>query len=108
MEKFVYIHDGTTVHLFPAKNFRGGTPTSDTVLEIFFTPIQEDGRAVGKDNDIVAITTSSNNKHKDVLISITDELALGEKPLVVIFDSPTSEKIDSNIASVAITPAPEP
>jgi hypothetical protein len=108
MEKFIYIHDGTAVHLFPAKNFRGGSPASDTVLEICFTPIQEDGRAAGKDNDIVEITTSSNNKHKEVLVSITNELALGENPLVVIFDSATSEKINSNIASVAVTKSTEP
>ena len=108
MEKFIFFNDGSHAKLYPAKNFRGGAPQSDTTLELYFTPLGEDGRTAGKDNDIVTITTSSNNKHKDVLLSITNDLALGENLVVAVFDSTTSEKIDDNISSIAYTISSEP
>jgi hypothetical protein len=108
MEAVVYFNDGTSVIWYPLESFQGAHPTSDTVLSLFFTPKGEEGRAMGKDNDIITLTLSSNNKHKEVLDSISDSFCFPPKALITIFDSDESIKINDYIQSWSWTPSSEP
>ena len=87
MEAVAYINDGTSVAWWPVKNFKGCSPRSDTTLEMYFTPIHEAGQAPERDNDVLILTMSSDNKHKDVMQAIADAFCFPEKSVVTIFDS---------------------
>jgi len=104
MEKFIYIGVvGSESLMYPAESWRGAHPVSDTELNLYFTPINEGGLASDKDNDIVTVTTTDNNKHKEVLQAIVESVSLGENLITVIFDDDTGEKIHTQIASIATT-----
>ena len=71
MERFVYLFDNSSIGLvYPTESFQGAHPASDTTLELYFTPITEEGYAPGKDNDVITLTLSNNNVHKLSLIHI--------------------------------------
>ena len=106
MEKFFYIGDisaSSISYAWPIESWRGAHPASDTTLNLYFTPILEIGLAPDKDNDVVTLTLSSNNKHKDVLESIAESMLTNEGSVITIFDVDTSEKINDYISGVSIT-----
>ena len=105
MEKFIYIGNvsGSISLLYPVESWRGAHPASDTTLNLFFTPITEGGMYPDKDNDIITVTTTDNNKHKDVLEALVEEVNYGEKGVTILFDADTGEKVHTQIASVSYT-----
>tara|TARA_R100001015_G_C4592336_1_gene147777 strand:- start:32 stop:358 length:327 start_codon:yes stop_codon:yes gene_type:complete len=108
MNKFLYIDDASSLKvMYPADSFRGSSPTSDTTLELYFTPLPEEGRAPGKDNDIVELTITAN-KHKDVLQEVVHSIFYSDDYLIAIFDSVLGVKISTHIGSVARTASSEP
>jgi len=108
MNKFLYIDDNSSLKvMYPADSFRGSSPTSDTTLELYFTPLPEEGRAPGKDNDIVELTITAN-KHKDVIQEIVHSIFYSDDYLIPIFDSALSLQVSSLISSVARTASSEP
>lgn len=109
MERFVYFHNGSTFGLvYPVESFQGAHPASDTTLELYFTPITEEGYAPGKDNDVITLTLSSNNVHKGVMLAVGEAMGELEENFTVIFDSSTGEKIHSSISSFGYTPSSDP
>jgi glycerol kinase len=108
MEVVAYLNDGTTVVWWPVKNFKGCQPRSDTTLEMYFTPVNQRGQAPGRDNDVIVLTLSSNNKHKEVIQDITEAFCFPEKSVVTIFDSDESVKISSHISSYSLTMSQDP
>mgnify|MGYP004452288899 CR=1 FL=1 len=108
MNKFLYIDDGSTLKvMYPDTSFRGTSPTSDTTLELYFTPLPEEGKAPGKDNDIVELTIAAN-RHKDVIQEVVNSIFYSDDYLIAIFDSVLGVKISTHISSVARTESSEP
>ena len=105
MEKFIYIGNVTSNMslLYPAEPWRGAHPASDTELNLYFTPIVEGGLYPDKDNDVITITTTDNNKHKDVLEALVEEINFGDSHVTVIFDADTGEKVHTQITSISAT-----
>ena len=103
MEALVYFNDGTSCRWWPLESFKGSHPRSDTTMELCFTPLLEEGKAPGKDNDIIVLTLNSANKHKEVMEAIAEAFVNPEDPLIIIFDSDESVSISSYIASFSVT-----
>jgi len=104
MEKFIYIGNVTSSIslMYPAESFRGAHPASDTTLNLYFTPIIEGGLASDKDNDVITVTTTDDNKHKEVLEALVNAIN-EDNHVTVIFDADTGEKIHSQISGVSAT-----
>lgn len=108
MNNFLYIDNNSTLKvMYPSVSFRGSSPTSDTTLELYFTPLPEEGRAPGKDNDIVELTIVTN-KHKEVLQDIVHSIFYSDDYLIAIFDSVLDVKVSTHISAVARTASSEP
>ena len=106
MERFFYIGDiaaNNISYAWPIESWRGAHPLSDTELNLYFTPHLEIGLYPDKDNDIVTLTLSSNNKHKDVLESMALEMNTSQSPVITIIDIDASEKINDYISSLTVT-----
>lgn len=122
MEKFFYVRKDATLandddnvngsNLFPVSAFSGAEATADGTLVLYFKQrinwqLANDSATTEGKSDTLSLTIG-NNKHKDVLQSITTALAgkvkkYKDTAFIVIFDAVTGEKIDSNIT--AVTPA---
>jgi hypothetical protein len=122
MEKFFYVRKDATLandddnvngsNLFPVSAFSGAEATADGTLVLYFKQrinwqLPNDSATTEGKSDTLSLTIG-NNKHKDVLQSITTALAgkvkkYKDTAFIVIFDAVTGEKIDSNIT--AVTPA---
>tara|TARA_R100001443_G_scaffold21957_2_gene34179 strand:+ start:410 stop:745 length:336 start_codon:yes stop_codon:yes gene_type:complete len=106
MEKFFYIGDISASNIglsYPVESWRGAHPSSDTVLNIYFTPVDEGGLASDKDNDVIHLTLSSANKHKDVMESIVEAMNTSDEHVINIIDIDNSLKINDYISSVSVT-----
>lgn len=122
MEKYFYVRKDSNLandddnvngsNLFPVSSFTGAEATADGTLVLYFkqrinfSTISDSVLTEGR-NDTLSLAIG-NNKHKDVLQSITAALVGNTKKykdtaFIVIFDAVTGEKIDSNIT--AVTPA---
>ena len=77
-------------------------------MELCFTPLQEEGKAPGKDNDIIVLTLNTANKQKDVMEAIAEAFVNPEEPMITIFDSDESIKISSYIDSYSVTFSSDP
>ena len=106
MEKFFYFGNVAAGNLslaYPVENWRGAHPEDATTLHLYFTPMLEMGLSPDKDNDIMILTLSSDNKHKDVLESICEALNTSEDGVIVIVDIDSGEKINSYISAISVT-----
>ena len=106
MERFFYIGDvaaNNISYAWPIESWRGAHPASDTTLNLYFTPLQEIGLAPDKDNDVITLTLSDNNKHKDVLEAMALEMNSSEKPVITIIDVDASVTVSRFISSFTIT-----
>ena len=102
MEKFFYFGDITSSDSalsYPVESWRGSHPEDDTTLHLYFTPINEQGLAPAKDNDVMVLTIGTN-KHREVLTSIAESVG-DEENFIVIADNDNSIYIDSNIVTWA-------
>ena len=105
MEKFIYFGtlSGSIYLVYPAESFRGAHPASDNTLNLYFTPMVEGGLASDKDNDVITIQTTDNNKHKEVLEALVDEINHGESHVTIVIDKDTGEAVHSQIVGITIT-----
>lgn len=108
MEGLIYLNDGTSVYFFPVDSFQGCLPTDDDKLEMYLTPILEEGYAPGKDNLVIEFTLTEDNKHKEVMLAIADALVFPETPIVTLFDSVSSVKVSEYISSFTGTASTDP
>tara|TARA_R100001440_G_scaffold46485_2_gene66212 strand:- start:46 stop:435 length:390 start_codon:yes stop_codon:yes gene_type:complete len=112
-EKFLYFTEqaaGTDfdaandLACYPVSKLVGFTnPTTKTQLELMFTPMLESTGGTNHDKVLLNIT---ENKHKEVIQAILNEIAFGNDTIIVIADNFAGEflSIQPNAATpVAIT-----
>ena len=108
MSKLIYFNDNSNAkYVYPMQSFRGLYPRSDTTLEMYFTPMAENGYAPGRDNDVYVLTIGTN-KHKEVMFAIGEAMINGEDPLLTIVNTATSEFIHSEVSSFTVTLSSDP
>ena len=109
MEKFLFFRNSSanTSIAYPKQSFRGCYPRSDTTLEVYMTPIAQQGFAPGRDNDVWLLTITAN-KHKDVMEAISEALNVTEDLVIVIFDDVDSEAVSTYISNVSVTVSSDP
>ena len=108
MEKYAIFNKSSTDDVdeghisIPVSCFKGAVPSSDTVLELYFSTIRFAGANKGTDNFQVSLTINAN-KHKDVLGAIAEEFATGENINITIADAEAGTYLHSDITGVAWT-----
>ena len=105
MEKFIYIGSltGNISLVYPAESWRGAHPASDNTLNLYFTPIVEGGLFPDKDNDVITIETTDDNKHKEVIEALVNEINHGDSHVTVLIDKDSGESVHSQISGVTAT-----
>jgi hypothetical protein len=105
MKKFVIFNKSSTDSIdeghisLPVSSFNGCCPTSDTVLELYFSTLRYAGINKGVDNFMVSLTINAN-KHKDVMEAISEEFSTGETINIVVADAEAGTYLHSDITGV--------
>ena len=106
--KFLYFAKGTTAPdavgesiLYPAESFKGGEPTANTTLRLYFLP-RITGSNVEDEHEKIDLTIASG-KHKQVLDAIVAEINSGSRDggFITVADKPNSIFLTSEIENVA-------
>jgi len=101
------IEDATSV-ILPVSAFKGGQPTSDTAITLYFDPVKRfDDRGANsfKNSDTVVVNTDTN-KAKEVLKAILDAAAgknFNSKGMIVVADDVTETYLEGVASCGAIT-----
>ena len=99
--------DATSV-ILPVSAFKGGQPTSDTAITLYFDPVKRfDDRGANsfKNSDTVVVNTDTN-KAKEVLKAILDAAAgknFNSKGMIVVADDVTETYLEGVASCGAIT-----
>lgn len=115
-EKYLYFRNVSTLAgdddsaasgCFPLSSLAGMIPTSDTVLTLAFKSMTNyDGFTHGANeviiSDLVTLTLSANNIHKEVMESLVEKFSSPQRDgMLIIADDVESDYCDSRISGVA-------
>ena len=102
-------YDTPTSGCYPASRIMNMHPTDDTTLRIHLKPVKfipsgaQEYSTVAQvyhGCDFVDINLKANNKHKEVIDTITSAMTNSRTPFIVIGDDVTGEYIHSSISSI--------
>tara|TARA_R100001594_G_scaffold39285_1_gene70764 strand:+ start:464 stop:1210 length:747 start_codon:yes stop_codon:yes gene_type:complete len=105
MEKYLLLNKSSTDSAsegyltIPVKSFQGAHPSSDTALELYFTPTINHIKGAYGNNNIKVTLTVKTNTHKEVLEVLSKEFTTGENIYIEI-DKETSTYPTADITNV--------
>lgn len=108
MEKFLYFANTTAnACCIPARKFKTmDIDGSGTALDIRFDTLLDSGSSLAGLSDTVDIDlTITDNKGKEVMKAIANEIRSGNKPMVVIADDLLSEYAHGDLTAVGTIPS---
>lgn len=102
MEKYLFFNTGANdSECLPASRLIDMSIGNGTTLNMHFKASLGGDDGVG---EIIRVLTITDNKGRDVLNAIAEEIRLGKQPFIIVVDETTGEKVHTDIASVdAIT-----